>query len=174
MSPGTIVLTGKLTAEDIADMDRYYYRAVFSWPYRILMGTVSVFVAGLVLFGNLGISSVPVSVCILTLCAHFPFGWLLLRRCKTRRHYYRRALRSQECTITFTSATISIAFVETELRLPWKQFAPLLLTPRGLLFLLQPRESLFWLPNRLFEGNTLKAEVLTLALENNLAIREVR
>jgi len=78
-----------------------------------------------------------------------------------------------ESTVALSEDSVSVANVNFDMRLRWKQLRTVVSTRRGLLFLLPPQQPLCWLPQRLFEGNTKKEQILDLARQHNVPVKEL-
>jgi hypothetical protein len=137
------------------------------------MAVVSVAIAALIIVVGIHSRFIFSSLPLLALCAYFPFGWMLLDRLGVRRNYNRDREKIIDHTAIFTNESISTKSTTTDIRLTWNQLASVVTTPRGLLFLTPPQNVWFWLPQRLFDGNTHKDTILELATEHKILIRQM-
>jgi hypothetical protein len=119
------------------------FKTGFKWPYFLVLG----------------------------LCAYFPFGWIIERRLAVTRQYRRHPELYYENTVTFTNESLKLSSIHMDLRLNWDRLAMIVSTRRGLLFLTPPHEPLFWLPERLFEGNDFREKILEVATKHKVQIR---
>ena len=118
---------------------------------RVLTAVVSVFIAALVIVAGARSHFVFFSFVVPALCAYFLFGWLLLARLVVRWRYNLNRDKFIEHTATFTNESVSTSSATTDIRLTWDQLTSIVATPRGLLFIIPPRNIWFWLPQHLFE-----------------------
>ena len=137
------------------------------------MAAGSLLVVALIIFAGAGTHFTFISFLVLALCAYFPFGWLLLAPLSVKQRYNRDRDKFIDHTVTFTHESVSSTSTTADHRIAWDQFASIIVTPRGLLFLLPPHNVWFWLPQRLFDGNTLKETILELATEHKVSIRRM-
>ncbi len=137
------------------------------------MAVVSVLIAALIIVAGIHSHFVFFSFFALALCAYFPFGWLLHDRLAVRRRYNRNREKFIDHTATFTNESVSTTSTPADIRFTWDQLASVATTPRGLLFLTPPHNIWFWLPQRLFDGNTHKDTILELATEHKIPIRRM-
>jgi hypothetical protein len=89
-----------------------------------------------------------------------------------RWRYNRNQDKFIEHTATFTNESVSTSRATTDIRLTWDQLASIVATPRGLLFIIPPRNIWFWLPQHLFEGNSHRDIILELATEPKFQFAE--
>jgi hypothetical protein len=171
MTATPISLTGRLSLEDLLDIHRYHSRIVIRTSIRILMAAVSLGIAALLVFAGRKTGFTTSTYLFLGLCAYFPFGWWLEKRLSVSSAYRRAPEKFIEHTATFTSESISLSSPKAETRLAWDQIGFITSTPRGLLFLLPPHGVWFWLPSRLFLGNSYKEAILELATEHKITIK---
>ncbi len=59
------------------------------------------------------------------------------------------------------------------MRLNWDGLAAIISTSRGLLFIVPPHSAWFWLPQREFDGNNRKEQILDVAREHNVRIERM-
>ena len=59
------------------------------------------------------------------------------------------------------------------MRLNWEGVKAIVTSPRGLLFIVPPHSAWFWLPQREFDGNTKKDQILDAAREHNIRIERM-
>jgi len=114
------------------------------------------------------------SYVILAVFVYFLFSCFGLDgRLRVARHYRRHPDQYVESTVALSEDSVSVANVNFDMRLRWKQLRTVVSTRRGLLFLLPPQQPLCWLPQRLFEGNTKKEQILDLARQHNVPVKEL-
>jgi len=166
-----LIFTGKLTLEETLDLHRYHFRCVLRPSIRVLMGVVSLLIAALAIYAGFKSEFSPGLLCILALCAQFPFGWLALRRYSISWAYRRHPERVIEHTATLTNDSVSLSNAHMETRLDWDRLELIVVTPRGVLFLVQHCQPFFWLPQRLLEGSNHRAAIVALAAENKITVR---
>ena len=168
-----ISFTGTMTFQEWIDFNRYYFRCVLRWPFRLLMAVVSLLIGSVMVFVGIKGGFTLFSFFIFALCAYYPFGWLLHHRLRVYWRYRRHREQFVEQTVTFTNDDVSTSSVHTDVRLNWSLLASVVSTPRGLLFIIQPHAAWFWLPQRLFDGNNDKETILELAAEHKIQIRRM-
>ena len=78
-----------------------------------------------------------------------------------------------ETAVVLSEESVCVANVNFDVRLAWKELRTVVSTQRGLLFVLPRQQALCWLPQRLFEGNTEKEQVLQLARQHNVPVKEL-
>jgi len=166
-----ISFTGKLSLQDCLDIHRYHSRIVLRPSVRVLMVLVSILIATIVISAGISSHFELISFVVLGFCAYCSFGWFLLGRRNVRRRYKHDVARFGETTVTFTEDTVSSSDSRISIRMPWSQMASIIITPRGLLFLVPPHQTWFWLPQRLFEGNSEKEAILELATQHEIPLR---
>ncbi len=75
--------------------------------------------------------------------------------------------------MTLSDKRVAIENSACQSEFDWKLVGIVVYTPDGLMFCNQARQVLFWLPKRLFEGNSLREQVLDLATRNGVTIRRL-
>lgn len=168
-----ISFTGLLTLDDTLDLHRYHFRYLLGWPVRILMAATSLFIGALVFWAARRSHFTPFIISVLVLCAYYPFGWLLHRRLAVMWRFRRHPEQFIEHTVTITNDSLSTRSVRADIRFNWDCLAAIVSTSRGLLFLLPPHSIWFWLPQRLFRGNSYKDAILTIAKAHKVVVREM-
>src|SRR5262249_50851573 len=150
---------------------RFRSRYVVRWPLRLLFTAFSLLIAFFVIWAGIETRFTLASFVVLALCAYFPIGLYFLNRLLVAWRYRRHPELIVEHTATFTTDSVLLSSVHADVRLNWDRLAAILTTPRGLLFLLPPYTAWFWLPQRLFEGNSKKDHILNLASEHKVRIK---
>jgi hypothetical protein len=110
---------------------------------------------------------------ILFLCAYFPFGWILHRRLAAWWYYRQHPDQYIEHTVTITNKSVSTSSTRADARLNWDGLKAIISTSRGLLFIVPRHSAWFWLPQREFDGNTKKEQILDVAKEHNVRIEHM-
>jgi hypothetical protein len=87
--------------------------------------------------------------------------------------YRRHPEQFIESTVTLTDNSLVVSNADMDLRLNWNQLRSIIATPRGVLFLAPPYQALFWLPRRLFDGNTYREAILRLADQHSVQIKRI-
>jgi hypothetical protein len=168
-----ISFTGTLSLKDTLDLKHYHFRHVVDWPVRILMAAASALVGTIIVWAGRQGQFNPFMFFVLVLCAYFPFGWLLHRRLRAWLHYRRHSDQYIEHTATITNDSVSTSSVRADMRLNWDGLAAIISTSRGLLFIVPPHSVWFWLPQREFDGNSKKEQILEIAREHNVRIERM-
>ncbi len=168
-----ISFTGRLTLEDTLDLNRFHFRCVLRRSIRLVLGVFSLLIAAAIIFAGIKSHFTVFSFLVLALCAYYPFGWLIHHRLAVAWRYRRHPDQFIDSTVTFTNESVSIANVHMDMRLNWDRLSAIVSTPRGLLFLAPPHAALFWLPQRLFDGNNHKDSIIELATEHKIPIRRM-
>ncbi|HJT80386.1 MAG TPA: hypothetical protein VJ719_04235, partial [Chthoniobacterales bacterium] len=152
----------------------YHFRYAVGWPIRILLALVSALVATVIVWaGSQGEFTLPMFL-ILALCAYLPFGWLLHRPLRIRRFYRRHPDKYIEHTATITNDYVATSSGRgDDLRLAWPDIRAVISTPRGILFVLPSDSPWFWLPQSLLDGSSRKEQILELARESNVRVRQM-
>lgn len=158
-----LTFTGKLSLRDTLDLNHYLFRHIVDWPVRILMAVTSAFIATLLIFAVGPANLTSTLWIILFLCAYFPFGWILHRRLAVWWHYRRHRDQCIEHTVTITNESVSTSSARADARLNWDGLKAIISTSRGLLFIVPRHSPWFWLPQREFDGNTKKDQILDVA-----------
>ncbi len=173
MLTDSLSFTGTLTLKDALDLNHYLFRYIVDWPVRILMAVVSASIASLFIF-VVRLQNMTFTLwLILLLCVYCPFGWILHRRVRVWWYYRRHRDQYIEHTVTITNESISTSSTRADMRLNWDGVKAIVTSPRGLLFVVPPHSAWFWLPQRLFDRNNKKEQILDVAREHNLRIERM-
>ena len=173
MPTNPLSFTGTLTLNDALDLDHYLFRYMVDWPVRILMAVISALIAALFIF-VVRLQNLTFTLwLILLLCAYCPFGWILHRRVKVWWSYRRHRDQYIEHTATITNESISISSTRADVRLNWDSLKAIVMSPRGLLFIVPPHSAWFWLPQREFEGNAKKEQILEIAHKHRVRVERM-
>ena len=154
-------------------MQHYHSFLIIRRSVRWLISATALFIAILCLLAASSSGFTPAYVVIIACCSFFAFGWPFLDRLGIMWRYRHNPEQFVETTVTIAPDVIALSNQNMDLRLPWHQLRSILDTPRGLLFVYPPHRPLFWLPNRLFEGNVYKHTIFDLATRNCVPIRRV-
>jgi hypothetical protein len=165
--------TGTLTLQDALDLHRYRSRLIVRRPIRWLLSAFSLLMMTIVLVAGFHSHFTWPSYVVLAVLLYFPFGWFWLERVQVARHYRKHPEHYIESTVTLSEDTVAVANANYEMRLRWKQLRAAVITPRGITVLLPPHSPLFWLPQRLFEGNDKREQIIDLAREHNVPIKRM-
>jgi len=168
-----ISITGTLSLRDVLDLNHYHFRYVVGWPVRIFMAAAATLVATIIVWAGRQGHFTAFMFLVLGLCAYFPFGWLLHRRFRVWWHYRRHRDQHTEHTATITNESVSTSSVRADMRLYWDGLAAIISAPRGLLFIVRPHSVWFWLPQRVFDGNGKREQILEVAREHNVPIERM-
>jgi hypothetical protein len=168
-----LTFTGTLSLKDALDLDHYLFRYTVDWPIRILMAVISASIAALFIF-VVGLQNLTFTLwVILLLCIYCPFGWILHRRVRVWWYYRRHRDQYNEHTVTITNDSISTSSTRADMRLNWDGVKAVVTSPRGLLFIVPPHSAWFWLPQREFDGNTKREQIIEGAREHNIRIERM-
>jgi hypothetical protein len=166
--------TGTLTLQDILDLHHYRSLLVVRQSIRWLLAIFSLLIIAVVLVAGVQSHFSWPSYVILAVFVYFLFSCFGLdERLRVARHYRRHPDQYVESTVALSEDSVSVANINFDMRLRWKQLRTVVSTRRGLLFLLRPQQPLCWLPQRLFEGNSKKEQILDLARQQNVPVREL-
>jgi hypothetical protein len=173
-----LTFRGRLTLEDVLDMQHYRASAALRRPFRLLIWSVAVPVAllaardlyshGLAPRNAYGLA--PSS--FLGLCLYAVGGWSLLQRSSVRRHYLKHPDRYLESTIALDDEGLSIRNAKVESRLAWSLIDRVMNTPKGLYFFGLNSHSLVWLPSRAFDVANSKSAVLNLLSQQAVRVSD--
>ena len=110
---------------------------------------------------------------VLAVFLYFPFGWFWLERHLVARHYRKHPEHYIESTVTFSDDTVAVGNANYDMRLRWNQLRSAVITPRGIMFVLPPHNPIFWLPQRLFDGNKKREQIIEMARKHNVPINRM-
>ena len=106
------------------------------------------------------------------------FSYLLIlpwRRAHAARRTYRRHEASYlESRVSLATDRVAVENASQRSDFDWKHIGVVADTPHGILFCNRTNQALFWLPQRLFEGNRLRDRVLDLAVLHEVPLRRLR
>ena len=173
MTTEPLSFTGTLTLQDTLDLHRYRSRLVIRRPIRWLLAIFSLLMISVVLVAGFRSHFTWPAYVILAVLLYFPFGWFWLERQQVIRHYRKHPDQYVESTVTLSEDTVAVANVNYEMRLRWKQLRSAVITPRGIMFLLPPHSPIFWLPQREFDGNDKREQIINLARKHNVPIKQM-
>ena len=117
------------------------------------------------------VASQVVIVVVLIGWAYLLFGLPRERACQARWSYRRHAADCLETQITLSPDRLIVVNEAMRSEFEWQMVKLVADAPAGILFCSSARRALFWLPARLFVGNDLREQVLTLAASNGVAIQ---
>jgi hypothetical protein len=137
------------------------------------LGIVSALIITLIIVAGLYSHFTLTSFLILVLFVYFPFGWILSERWRVARYYRKHPEQYVESTVRLSEDSVAVANANYEMRLRWNQLRGVLATPRGIMFFLIPHNPIFWLPQRVFDGNTKREQILSMAREHSVPIKEM-
>jgi hypothetical protein len=144
-------------------------RGVIRWSATIF----SLLFAGLIIALGFFTEFKPMMFVGLVACAYFPFGWWMSDRYRVRRHFTKNREKFIDHTVSFTEDSVSCSSAVSDVRLNWDQISTVVDAPRGLLILLPQNSIWFWLPQRLFDGNSLRDSILELSIKHSIPIRKM-
>lgn len=170
----TISFIGALTLQDVLYIDHYYYRYLIRWPIRLLVALVLLPIAILAFFEGLKTGFTLLIILIILFCIYFSFGWLLHRKIFIRKYYKKKSAKYIDNTIIFTEDDIKISSINMESRFNWSLVFLIISTSHGLLFLAPQNNVIFWLPQRVFEDNQYKDEILEFAKKHSIPIKRIK
>ena len=173
MTTEPLSFTGTLTLQDTLDLYRYRSRLIVRRPIRWLLGIFSLLMISVVLVAGFHSHFTWPSYVVLAVLLYFPFGWFWLERLQVARHYRKHPDQYVESTVTLSEDTVAVANANYDMRLRWKQLCRAVITPRGIMFLLPPHSPLFWLPQRLFDGNDKREQIIDLARKHSVPIKQM-
>jgi hypothetical protein len=162
---------GRLTLEDVENIQRYHSLLRISKPVRWLWKGFAFFFAGICIL-NMVINQyffVNGSILIVLLFFVFVVPWDLRRQVKN--NYRKHQDKYLETRVILTPDRIYVENSSHRHDFIWGQLAMICDTPEGLMFCDAANNVQFWLPQRLFEGNDLRDQVLELAESNGVRVR---
>lgn len=173
-----LTFRGKLTLEDLLDMQHYRASAALRRPLRLLIGLVAVPVALLAVLDVY--SHGPVSrnlYCLapfsfLVLCCYALGGWSVLQRSSVRSYWLKHPEHYLETDVALDDTGLSVRNAQAEARLSWSGIDHVIDTPRGLCFLATRSQTFVWLPLRAFDAANSKSAVLSFLTQH--AVRVTR
>jgi hypothetical protein len=167
-----ITFHGRLTEADAVDIQRCHDLLVVRRSIRRVVIGLATFLAALSLGaiavrGYLGLETplAPqvVTVVVLIGWAYLIFGLPLERASQARCAYRRHAADHLETEITVSLDRLIIVNESMRSEFRWRLVKLIVDAPAGTMFCNATRQPLIWLPTRLFAGNQLREQVLTLA-----------
>ena len=168
-----LVFRGCLGETDVVEMQRCQGRLLIGRPIRWLAVVVATVLAAgclasILLIGP-HVATVVVLFALVYLVVVFPFE----RTWHVRRHYRRHAAKYLETRVSLSESRVSIENEAIMSESRWDLVGVIADTPSGLLFCNTARQAMFWLPARLFEGNTLREQVLSLAKRKGVRVQRI-
>jgi hypothetical protein len=165
---------GRLNIDDVAHIQRYrdllQYSRPVRWVYAGLAVALSwVCIWALPLFG-------PIVFLLGILVVFFFYMALILPRERvwSARRFYRQHQESYlESRVILTPERVYIENAMHRHDFIWGLLALICDTPEGLMFCAAGNQVYFWLPQRLFEGNELRRQVLQLAEINKVRVQRL-
>lgn len=177
-----LVFCGRLEEEDVGNLQRYRTRLTLSrkaiWSIGGL-GTI------LLVLGMVFVTSGFFAERDTRFIAYFIsfIGMVLLvslflqspsaQAWQAKRHYRRFAEQFRESEVTLTTGRVAIQNEAMRTESRWDMIGVIGDTPAGLLFCGKGGYALFWLPNRVLEGDNTRDQVLALAESNGVRIQRV-
>lgn len=164
-----LVFRGRLSEADVGNLQWYLTRVVV--PRRViwLVGSLatSIVVLGLILTrllferdtraGAYLVIAIGVYLwCYLVVMSPGVQAWL------ARRRYRRNPGMFLESQVTLSADRVALENEVARSEFRWELVGLIVDTPSGLMFCNTARQVVFWLPNRLFEENNLREQVLAL------------
>jgi hypothetical protein len=174
-----LVFQGRLTLADVLCIRRYEEQLVVSRP---LLMFARIFFTSVVALGLVGMllqkpeaRKAPewVGVVAFVIFAYFLFLFSLQQRWMIRHQYRKNEAAYLETRVRLTEDRVAFENEAHRTDFQWQRVGLVVDAPEGLMFRNQARQTLFWLPQRLFEGNDLREQVLSLAARNGAPIREL-
>lgn len=180
---GPLIFRGRLTEDDVADIRRCLARLFMPVRVgRLLALTAACIVAtgaGLLYSGILTSSDLKPGAYFLMgigLYLEVWVSWLspTFQVWLARRAYRRKSSMFLESQVTLCADRLGIENDAVKSDFRWELVKFVADTPRGVLFCNALRQSIFWLPNRVFEDADSRAQLLKLAERNRVQVRQVR
>jgi hypothetical protein len=119
------------------------------------------------------LSAQVVAIVVLIGWAYLLCGLPLERAWQARWSYRRRAADYLETQVTLSLDGLIVANEAGRSEFQWRLVTLIAETRAGMLFCNSTRQPLFWLPTRLFVGNQLRGQVLTLAESNGVPVHRL-
>lgn len=168
-----IVLRGRLTETDVADLTRCHDRVLIRPSIRWLACGFAAALATLAIWGLYRNGPDVFLIVVLVGCVYLLVVRPFERAWMVRRHYRRWAARYLETEVQLTADRLMMANDTHRSDLTWPLVRPVADSPAGVLFCNQAWQPLLWLPARIFQGNSLRACILDLAAGNGVEVRHV-
>jgi hypothetical protein len=105
--------------------------------------------------------------CYLSVMSPGAQAWL------ARRRYRRNPAKFLESRVTLSADCVAIENEVSRSEFRWELVGLIVDAPSGLMFCNTARQALFWLPNRLFEDNNLRGQVLALGESNEVRLQRL-
>jgi len=173
VSTDRLSFTGRLTLQDTLDLNHYRSLFVVRRTIRWFVGISFALIGIVVIVAGLYSHFTWPAFIVLAVCAYFSVGWLFHERFLVTQRYRRHPEHYVESTVTLTEDSVLVSNINFDMRLNWNQLRSVLCTRRGLLFLLPPYQPLCWLPQRLFEDNDKKGQIIELARTHNVQVKQM-
>ena len=168
-----LVFRGRLTEDDVADIRRCHDRVIM----RPAMQAVARGAAIMLAMAAIGIivkkGPDAFGVLLLAGCLYLLFVLPAERVWRARLHYRRHAHDYLECEVRLSHERVGLASDRANVEFEWNVLGLIADSPAGLLFCSLDWQVLFWLPARLFDGNSLRECVLLLAKAHGVPVRSV-
>lgn len=158
-----LVFRDRLSETDVVDFQQCLDRLLVRRSIRWLLGGSVTLLAALCLGSILIMGPHVVTVVVLIVWAYLLFGLPFERAWQARWHYRRHAAEYLETQVTLSLDHVTIVNEDLRSEFRWRYVRLVADAPAGIMFCDSARRSLFWLPARLFQGNGLREQVLTLA-----------
>jgi len=139
-----LTFRGKLTLEDVLDMQHYRALAALRRPFRLLIGLVAMPIAllaahdlyshGLVARNSYGLA--PLS--FLGLSCYALGGWSLIQRSAVRNYYLKHPERYLETVVVLDDTGMSFRNADAESRLAWSMIERVINHTKGFVLLWAP------------------------------------
>ena len=172
MTSEPLSFTGKLTLQDAVDLHHYRSLLIVRRSIRWLVAGVSLSIIALVVFAGLHSHFTWPLYVIIAFFVYLPLTFFL-DRLRVALYYRRHPDKYVESTVALEDDAISVENINFQMRLRWSQLRSVVSTRRGLLFVLPPHQPLCWLPQRLFETNSKKEQILGLARKHDVPVKQL-
>jgi len=167
------VFQGRSNIEDVGFIRRYEDLLRIGKPVRLAIGLFVVIVS-ILGFVGIGVQGAhPVVIGILVALFYLVFILPRDRVWAARRFYRRHADSYNESRVMLTPDWVHLENVTHRSDYSWSLLGLVCDTPEGLMFCNQANQCLFWLPQRLFEGNDLRERILELVASKDVLIQKL-
>ncbi len=175
-----IVFNGRLNEADVGDLLWYLTRVEVPRLKRWLVGGLAtgMVVSGILLTRIMIERDTRLGAYFVVLLGIFLWCYLLVLTPGWQAWLARRSYRSDPAKFLESRVTLSADWVTIENEVSksefrWELVGLIVDTPAGLMFCNTARQALFWLPNRLFEDNNVRGQVLALGESKKVRLQRI-
>lgn len=164
-----LIFRVRLTEDEAVYLRRCQDFFLLRPAYRLMAWWLAVFVAGMLAWFLFARGPELIAL-LFAVSAAYVLAMPLDRAWHTRRHYRRHPDQYPETEARLTSNRVAILSDKCRMDFAWQLLNGLSEGPKGIIFYGTSRQTLLWLPTRVFEENDLRSRVITLATANGVRV----